>query len=70
MKRTRPQLSLRFSTEPDPRYCASVLCRMKRLKKPTHLVIMGKREFSLCTVCARPYESVRGAIVRPIEEAA
>lgn len=66
MKAARVQIPIRFTADADPRYCAKGLCRARRLKHATHVVTIGKQIFRLCTSCARPYESVRGAKVEVI----
>jgi hypothetical protein len=65
----RDQSSFRFTAEPDPKKCASAFCRQRRAKNPTYTVKVGEREFLVCTSCARPWESVRGAKVEPIVRA-
>jgi len=66
----RKQVPFRFSTEADPRYCARAFCRVRRAKAPTHTVTIDGHTFRLCSSCARPYESVRGARVERIQEVA
>lgn len=64
------QTAIRFSSDPDPRYCASAFCRKRRLKRSTHIVTAGKSKHHVCSSCARKWESVRGARVEKIQEVA
>lgn len=67
--KAKPQMRLRLSTEPNPAYCASAFCRVKRgARRPTHTVTVGKLTFRVCATCARPWESIRGATVELIRE--
>lgn len=61
-----PQSSMRFSAEPDPRYCAKALCRAKRKKAAAYKVTIGGMVYLLCAACSLPWESVRGAKVEKI----
>ncbi len=60
------QTPFRFTAEADPRYCARAFCRVRRQKKSTHAVTVDGKTYRLCSSCARPYESVRGAKVEKI----
>ena len=62
------QYGLRLSTEPDPHWCASIVCRTKQRRKATHAVLIDKRTFPVCNHCARKYESVRGCTVAALKE--
>lgn len=64
------QSSIRWTAEADPRYCASTLCRYKRLQRPTRTLTVDGRTFRLCTECARKWEGIHGAVVEPIREVA
>jgi hypothetical protein len=62
----RPQANFRFTSDPDPRYCASAFCRLRRTRKATHVVSVGGKSFGVCRSCSRPWESVRGAQVTEV----
>lgn len=64
----RDQLRMRFTADADPRFCARAFCRVRRMKRATHVVTLGSLAFRLCASCARPYESVRGATVAAIPQ--
>lgn len=64
----RNQARLRFTADPDPRYCARAFCRVPRLKTATYTVTMPEQTFNVCSSCARAWESVRGATVTKIKK--
>lgn len=64
------QSRLRFTADPDPRYCASAVRHPQQRRRPTHVVKIDGREFRVCASCARPWESVRTATVEKIQEVA